>query len=76
MTKEEKKRHCKGCRNDFYNGDNPYGIQDCWSLEGAELVYKKEVHINQRPPWNQNAIQVLDCYRKPQHVYVDPDKTC
>lgn len=31
-------KHCAGCRNDFYNGNNQMGIGKCWSLESAQLV--------------------------------------
>lgn len=29
---------CVGCRNNFYNGNNSYDIQRCWSLKSARLV--------------------------------------
>ena len=29
MTKSEKLKHCVGCRDNFYNGNNPYGITEC-----------------------------------------------
>ena len=69
------KDHCLGCRNDFYNGNNDLGVKECWSLKTARLVMRKEVHINQRPPWDQKPIEVPNCYRRPQFVYVDGDQT-
>jgi hypothetical protein len=30
--------HCTGCRNNFYNGNNPMGVKVCWYLEGAKVV--------------------------------------
>lgn len=75
MNKREKLRYCSGCRDNFYNGNNPYGFEECWNLKDAKVVWKKEVHIDQRPPWNQKAKRVLNCYRKPRHVYVDPKRT-
>ena len=74
--KEEKLKHCSGCRNDFYNGNNNLGVEECWSLKKARLVLKKEVHINQIPPWNQEPKQVLSCYHRDGYVYVDPERTC
>lgn len=68
------KKHCIGCRDNFYNGNNDLGVQKCWCLAKAKLVLKKEVHINQVPPWTQKAKLVPDCYRKPQYVYVDKDQ--
>ena len=73
MTKEEKLRHCQGCRNDFYNGKNPYKIKECFSLKSAELMLKKEVYVNQIPPWNQEPRQILSCYHKEDFIYVDPN---
>ena len=72
LSKTEKLRHCIGCHCDFYNGNNPYNIKECWSLEDAELVMKKQVHINQVPPWKQAPIKVLNCYRRDGYVFVDP----
>jgi hypothetical protein len=67
------KKHCAGCRDDFYNGNNPYGIKECWMLKSAKLILRKEVHINQVPPWNQAPKKLPSCYRKPQFVYVGPE---
>ena len=75
MTNSEKKKYCSGCRDDFYNGKNPYGIKECWSLKDAVMVLKKEVHVDQRPPWNQKAKRFLSCFRRPRHVYVGKDQT-
>ena len=69
-------KHCNGCRNDFYNGNNEYEIKRCWSFEGAELVMRKEVHINQVPPWNQKAKEMPACYHAAHFIYVDPERTC
>lgn len=38
------KKHCNGCRNDFYNGNNPMGVNECWSLREARLVTKYRIH--------------------------------
>jgi len=69
------KKHCVGCYCDPYN----YGLggsNECWSLKSAKLVKKKEVSIDQRPPWNQKARTFPDCYHKQRYVYVDPERTC
>lgn len=41
-----------------------------------KLIWRKEVHIDQRPPWNQKAKLLPNCYHKPRYVYVGPDQTC
>lgn len=75
MTNQEKKEFCSGCYNNDYN----YGLggaKECWSLKTAKPVKKKEVHINDVPPWNrQRIVKVNSCYRKPQYVYVKPTQT-
>ena len=73
-------KHCRGCRDDFYN-HTPMGLNvvdgkpRCWSLADAKLVIRKRVHINQRPPWNQPAEKLPNCYRAPQFVFVSPERT-
>jgi hypothetical protein len=34
------KNMCLGCRDDFYNGKNPIGIQECWGFKTARVVDK------------------------------------
>lgn len=74
MDESEKLKICSGCYNDFYNNNNPYGVKRCWSLKDATIVFKKEVHINQIPPFKQKPIKKLSCYRRPQYVYIDANK--
>ncbi len=74
MTTEQKLKHCAGCRDDVYN-HGCGGSQQCWSLSSMTLVLKKEVHINQRPPWTQHAIRVPNCYHRTGYVYVGKDQT-
>jgi hypothetical protein len=75
MTKEEKKKRCAGCRDDVYN-HGCGGATECWSLADAQLTLRKEVRLDQVPPWNQSPRQFLSCYRKPGYVYMAPDRTC
>ena len=66
------KSKCIGCYNNVYN-NGLHGSTECWSLKTAKVIKRKEVHINQIPPWNQNPISLPDCYRNPQYVYVSPN---
>ena len=70
----DKKKHCLGCDNNFYNGNNPYGVKECWSLANAELIMRKEVSINDVPPWKQKARKFLNCYRRKGYCYIDPER--
>ncbi len=78
MTTEEKKQFCNGCYNEFYNHGGVNGnTKECWSLKTAKKVKKKQVHINDVPPWkHQRIVEINSCYSKPQFVYVDPKRTC
>jgi len=70
-----KLKYCTGCKDNFYNGFNDLGIKKCWKLEISNIVSRKEVHINDIPPWNhQPIIKTLNCYRKKGFVYVDKDQ--
>lgn len=75
MNNANKKKYCAGCYNDIYN-HGAGGAKECWSFADAELVMKKEVHIDQRPPWDQKPRKFLSCYHKQRYVYVNPDRTC
>lgn len=71
MTKAD----CSGCYNNDYN----YGLgsaKKCWYFDTAKLIMRKEVYIDQVPPWNQKAKKLPSCYRRQRYVYVQPDQTC
>lgn len=70
------KSRCVGCRENFYNGNNTLGVKECWSFKTAQLIMRKEVSINQVPPWNQEPRQFPNCYCREGYVYVSPDRTC
>ena len=65
---------CEGCYNNVYNGGLG-GAKKCWMLDSAKLIKRKEVHVDQRPPWNQKAKLFPSCYSKQRYVYVEPDQT-
>lgn len=75
MSEEQKLKLCQGCENDFYNDKNPLGVKRCWSLEGAVLVHKRFVHVDQVPPWNQAPEATLDCHRRKRYISVHPRVT-
>lgn len=71
MTKAEKLRHCVGCEQNFYNGNNPMGVKECWSLKTARLVKRVRVSLSQRPPWNQPPVSVFQCRQERGFVLMD-----
>ena len=72
------KRHCSGCRNDFYNGNNGHnglGVSKCWSLKEAKLVLKLPIGNWEEPPYTgKKKVRVSDCYHTESGGthYVDP----
>lgn len=64
--------HCRGCRDDFYNGRNPMGVQKCWMLETAKLVTRYRIHRDTRPTevGAFKRVKVPDCYNgSPWYYY-------
>ncbi len=37
-TLKPKKSMCHDCRENFYNGNNPYSIKECWHFKTAVVV--------------------------------------
>lgn len=66
------KTHCVGCDENFYNGNNPYGIEECWHLKTAKVIKRYRTGIN--VPWTrkENFVEVLapNCYRKNGYCYI------
>lgn len=71
MSKEEKplkdKSLCSGCRENFYNGNNPYGIKECWSFKKSKVV--KRWAIGWWTPMDKSSnfteCWKLSCYKQP-----------
>lgn len=62
---------CLGCRDDFYNGKNPYGVKQCWSFPKAEVVQRIKVSVNERPPYSASrAAWTLNCHKPQGYVQV------
>lgn len=51
---------CSGCRDNFYNGRNPYNIKQCWHLKKAKLK-EREIYfsIHQVKP---TPVITLSCF--------------
>lgn len=72
LTTEQKRQLCSGCHDEIYHGSN----NNCWTFQKAELVLRREVHIDERPPWTRKPKKMLSCYHRSRYVYVDPKVTC
>ncbi len=76
MNKQDKKKMCIGCRDNFYNGNNDLGVKECWGLQSAKLVLKRRVSTSERPPWTTEPELVLSCRREVGYVFVNKNQTC
>jgi len=57
------RKHCAGCRDSFYNGNNNLGIKECWHLKTAKLVWRIPIGHWENPPYlNKKKVQVFDCW--------------
>lgn len=74
LFKKMTKVHCKGCEDNFYNGNNPFNIEECWHFPKAIIIMRKEVSVDQCPPWTQKPKLFPSCYTKKRYVYVDPNR--
>ena len=60
-TLKPHKSMCSGCRNEFYNGQNPYGIPQCWSFKDAKVV-DKEAYSSIYATKLSKVKKTLSCY--------------
>ena len=71
------KKHCSGCADNFYNGNNPMGVTECWMLAKAKLVMRIPVGHWEDPPYvNKKEVKVPDCWNdeSPDRIhYVKPE---
>ena len=65
---------CSGCENNFYNGNNQYGVEKCWSFEKSTVMPRKRVSMSQVPPWKQKPTKMLSCYHEKGYVFVEGDR--
>lgn len=69
MTKD----NCAGCRNNFYNGNNPLNVRECWSFKDAKLEKRIVVHRDQPPPYKQRAVMKPNCWHGNGLIAVRPE---
>jgi hypothetical protein len=75
VSKQGKLELCRGCVDNFYNGNNDLGVKECWNLKKATIVKKKKVGMNDAPPWkHQLIVTILSCRHEKGYVFVDPEE--
>lgn len=58
-----KKEKCKGCRNNFYNGNNSLGVSECLSFKDAKVVWRIPIGHLENPPYKKENVRVPDCWQ-------------
>lgn len=67
-------KHCAGCRDDFYNGNNDLGVKQCWMRTTAKLIHTVLIHVDLPPPYKHlKPKDRPDCYKAERHVTVKPE---
>jgi len=58
--------HCVGCQEDFYNGKNDLGIEECWQLKDAKLVKKYKIGwwVSPTEDGAFEKVTVPNCFRQ------------
>jgi CheY-like chemotaxis protein len=69
----DKLKRCVGCREDFYNGKNPYSIARCWSFAEAEPVTRWRLGALTQPiqPGAFLEVLTLSCHRGEGYVHYE-----
>ena len=71
------KKYCSGCADNFYNGNNPVGVKECWLFKKAKLVKRIMIGHWENPPYkNKKIITRPKCYHERGNNrthYVSPD---
>ena len=40
------KSDCVGCTENFYNGNNPLGVKECWHFKDAKVIQRVAISVN------------------------------
>ena len=68
------KEMCRGCYNNFYNGNNSYGVKECWSFKDAKIIDRIEVSIHEFPPYDKKRKRkFLNCFHRQGYAYIRPE---
>ena len=68
------KKHCSGCRDDFYNGKNDLGVGECWMLKDAKREPRLLIPISMPPPYKHIKAESLPtCYKAQGYATVKPE---
>lgn len=69
------KSKCSGCENNFYNGNNVMGIQECWYLKDGYLQKRWRISVFDRMDKEENytEVNIPRCFTQKGYVFLDTD---
>lgn len=67
------KSHCSGCRDNFYNGNNNLGVNECWLLQNAKLMQRFRIHRDSPMgiKANYEEVEKPNCYHQEGYVFLN-----
>lgn len=68
------KKHCAGCEDNYYNRGNNSPSGECWGLKTAKMIKRKQVGMNDTPPWTWKSQKFLSCYNRKGYVFINCEK--
>jgi hypothetical protein len=75
LQRQKRLAQCSGCENNFYNGNNPYGVTECWSLKSMEIIKRKRVPMSQVPPWTQKPVKMASCFHQKGYAFINCEES-
>lgn len=69
-------QYCRGCRNNFYNGNNQHDNKQCWSRKTGKIVWRIRIGNFENPPYlNKKKFRAADCWHAEScgDHFVDPE---
>lgn len=66
------KKLCVGCRENFYNGNNPMGVQECWMYKSAQVRTRYRLSTNMPMDQREGYVKTsgLNCYNEKGYVFL------
>ena len=76
---KKSKSLCVGCRDNFYNNNNPLGAKECWGYKSAKVVTRYRIGTWTLPtePGAFTKVKTLSCHHAPgQYGHYDKLPSC
>jgi len=70
------RKYCSGCRNDFYNGNNPHGVKECCFRKNGKVVWRIRIGNFENPPYrNKKKFRAASCWHAEScgDLFIDPN---